>query len=154
MNALLLDLLPYVHKGYCCSQLMLALARQLDDTEDTGFMCAMRGLCHGIGQSGGPCGLLTGGAAVLAWLSSRNEEEAHPMIDAMTNEYASWFMERVKAYGGTGCENVSTGLAAEAGTPLPEGGMPPMELCGDLLSECWNKLLDIYESYDLESARS
>lgn len=154
MNALLLDLLPYVHKGYCCSQLMLALARQLDDTEDTGLMCAMRGLCHGIGQSGGPCGLLTGGAAVLAWLSSRNEEEAHPMIDAMTNEYASWFMERVKTYGGTGCENVSTGLAAEAGTPVPEGGMPPMELCGDLLSECWNKLLDIYESYDLESARS
>lgn len=154
MNALLLDLLPYVHKGYCCSQLMLALARQLDDTEDTGLMCAMRGLCHGIGQSGGPCGLLTGGAAVLAWLSSRNEEEAHPMIDAMTNEYSSWFMERVKAYGGTGCENVSTGLAAEAGTPVPEGGMPPMELCGDLLSECWNKLLDIYESYDLESARS
>ena len=76
------------------------------------------------------------------------------MIDAMTNEYSSWFMERVKAYGGTGCENVSTGLAAEAGTPVPEGGMPPMELCGDLLSECWNKLLDIYESYDLESARS
>ena len=154
MNALLLDLLPYVRKGYCCSQLLLALARQLDDTEDPGLMCAMRGLCHGIGQPGGPCGLLSGAAAVLGWLSSKNEEEPHPMIDAMTNEYATWFMERVSAYGGTGCESVSAGLAAAAGGPLPEGGMPPMELCGDLLAECWEKLLDIYESYELDGVRN
>ena len=76
------------------------------------------------------------------------------MIDAMTNEYATWFMERVSAYGGTGCESVSAGLAAAAGEPLPEGGMPPMELCGDLLAECWEKLLDIYESYELDGVRN
>ena len=150
MNALLLDLLPYVHKGYCCSQLLLALAQQTSDNEDPGLMRAMRGLCHGIGQSGGPCGLLTGGAAVLAWLSSRNEEEPHPMIDAMTNEYAAWFMERVGSYGGADCEHVAAGLASAAGEPVPEGGMPPMELCGDLLAECWEKLLDICESYDID----
>ena len=154
MNALLLDILPQVRQGYCCSQLLFTLAQQLTGVEDAGLMLAMRGLCHGIGQSGGPCGLLTGGAAVLAWLSSTKEDEPHPMLDAMTNEYASWFMERTGAYGGTGCENVSRGLAAEAGAPLPEGGMPPMELCGDLLAECWEKLLDIYDSYGLEGVRS
>ena len=153
MNAVLLDLLPYVHKGYCCSQLLLALARQLDDTEDPGLMRAMRGLCHGIGQAGGPCGLLTGGAAVLAWLSSREEDEPHPMLDAMLNDYATWFMERTRSCGGTGCEQVASGLAAASGTPLPEGGMPPMELCGDLLAECWEKLLDLYEAYDLAGVR-
>ena len=63
-------------------------------------------------------------------------------------------MERTQAYGGTGCENVSAGLAAASGEPLLEGGMPPMELCGDLLAECWEKILDIHESYDIESARS
>ncbi|WP_418764051.1 DVU_1555 family C-GCAxxG-C-C protein [Mailhella sp.] len=154
MNALLLDLLPYVRQGYCCSQLMLALAKQLDDRENSGLMCAMRGLCHGLGQAGGPCGLLTGGAAILAWLSSDKEEEPHPMIDAMVHEYASWFMERTHDYGGVECERVAAGLASSAGTPLPEGGMPPMDLCGDLLAECWEKLLDIYESYDLANARS
>ena len=154
MNALLLDLLPYVHKGYCCSQLLLALAKQLDDRENPGLMCALRGLCHGIGQSGGPCGLLTGGAAVLAWLASHEENETHPMLEAMLNEYASWFMERTRDYGGTECERISHGLASASGSPLPDGSMPPMDLCGDLLAECWEKLLDIYESYELDSMRS
>lgn len=154
MNALLLDILPQVRQGYCCSQLLFSLAQQLVGVESPDLMLTMRGLCHGIGQSGGPCGLLTGGAAVLAWLSTTREDEPHPMLDAMTNEYAAWFMERTGGYGGAGCENVSRGLAAEAGSPLPEGGMPPMELCGDLLAECWEKLLDLYDSYGLEGVRS
>ena len=154
MNPVLLDLLPYVRQGYCCSQLLFALAEQLAGTEEPGLMGAMRGLCHGIGQSGGPCGLLTGGAAVLARLSSEKAEEPHPMLDAMTNEYATWFLERVASCGGYGCEAVSRGLAAQAGQSLPEGGMPPMELCGDLLAECWGKILDLYDAYDLENVRS
>ncbi len=150
MNALLLDLLPYVHRGYCCSQLLLVLAAQATDREDPGLLSALRGLCHGIGQSGGPCGLLTGGAAVLAWLVCRDADEPHPMLDAMTGEYAAWFAERVGSCGGTGCEQVSSGLAADAGISLPEGGMPPLDLCGDLLADCWGKILDICEAYDVD----
>ncbi len=153
MNAILFDLLPQVRQGQCCSQLLFSLAGQLAGTEDEGVMRAMRGMCHGIGQAGGPCGLLAGGAALLAWLSSTTAEEAHPMVDALTNEYATWFMERVSACGGYGCEEVARCLAAQAGQTLPEGGMPPMELCGDLLAECWGKILDIYEAYNLESVR-
>ena len=154
MNPVLLDLLPHVRQGHCCSQLLFALAEQLAGTEEPGLMRAMRGLCHGIGQSGGPCGLLTGGAAALAWLSGGSAGEPHPMLDAMTGEYAAWFAERTASCGGSGCENISRGLASETGQPLPEGAMPPMELCGDLLAECWGKILDIYDAYGLENARS
>ena len=154
MNALLLDILPQVRQGYCCSQLLFTLAQQLVGADDSDLMPALRGLCRGIGQSGGPCGLLTGGAAVLAWLSSPKADEPHPMLDAMTNEYATWFMEKVQAYGGTGCESIAAGLAAAAGSPLPEGGMPPMELWGDLLAQCWEKILELYDAYELDGVRN
>ncbi|MFR8277140.1 MAG: C-GCAxxG-C-C family (seleno)protein [Desulfovibrio fairfieldensis] len=69
MNPLMLELLPMVGQGYCCSQLLILLMLQARDQQNPDLVRAMQGLCHGIGQSDGPCGLLTGGA--LPWLWPR-----------------------------------------------------------------------------------
>ena len=66
MNPMMMELLPLVHQGYCCSQLLLLLMLQAQDRQNPGVVRAAQGLCHGIGQSDGPCGLLTGGACALA----------------------------------------------------------------------------------------
>jgi len=150
MNALVMELLPYVRQGYCCSQLLLVLAMQMRGEENPGLLRAMRGPCHGIGQSGGPCGLLAGGAAALAWLSGVDGGDEHPMLEAMTVEYGTWFLERTQAWG-YGCEAVAQGLAAEAGASPASDGKPDMSLCAGLLAECWEKIMEIYDAYQLDT---
>lgn len=149
MDALLFELLPYVHRGHNCSQLLFVLAQQATGEEDPALIASVRGLGHGIGQSGGPCGLLTGGATALAWLASPDPDEPHPMLDAMLNDYATWFMARI-GEDGISCDAIVQNLAAAAGQDVEKGSKPPMDLCGDLLSECWGKILELGESYGLE----
>ena len=112
MHPLMMDLLPLVRQGYCCSQLLVQLLVQAQGREIPDLVRALHGLCHGIGQSGGPCGLLTGGACVLALLAGKGAEgeEPHPMLAPLLNDYASWFYERTAAYGGHSCEQVALGL--------------------------------------------
>lgn len=147
MNPLMLELLPWAHRGHCCSQLMMLLLLQSRGEENPGLVRALQGLCHGIGQSDGPCGLLTGGAALLAYLSGMGGEgeEADRMLTPMLNDYATWFYERTAAYGGHSCGQVSAGLGAAG----PDG-MPDPAVCGDLLAECWERLLEILQSYGVD----
>ncbi len=65
MNAVMLELVPWVREGYCCSQLLMLMILRAQGVENPGLVRAMGGLCHGMGQSGGASGLLTGGAAAL-----------------------------------------------------------------------------------------
>lgn len=150
MNDLLLELLPHIRQGRNCAQLLLVLAQEAAGQENKGLLQAARGLGHGIGQSGGPCGLLSGGAAVLAWLAGSDADGTQPMLDAMLHDYAVWFMERTSA-SGVSCDAIVTDLAAQAGQRLEPGGKPPIKLCGDLLCECWTKILELGEGYQLHS---
>ena len=129
MHPLMMDLLPLVRQGYCCSQLLVQLLVQAQGREVPDLVRALHGLCHGIGQSGGPCGLLTGGACVLALLAGKGAEgeEPHPMLTPLLNDYAGWFYERT----------------AESAEPDPVA-------CGDLLAECWEKILELIQNYDLD----
>lgn len=150
MNDLLLGLLPHIRQGRNCAQLLLVLAQEATGQENNGLLQAALGLGHGIGQSGGPCGLLTGGALALAWLATCDSEESQPMMDAMLHDYAVWFMERTSA-SGIGCDAIVTNLAAQTGQNLEAGAKPPMNLCGDLLCECWAKMLELGEAYRIRS---
>ncbi len=137
MHPLMMDLLPLVRQGYCCSQLLVQLLVQAQGREVPDLVRALHGLCHGIGQSDGPCGLLTGGACVLALLAGKGAEgeEPHPMLAPLLNDYASWFYERTAAYGGHSCEQVALGLGARTAA----GAEPDPVACGDLLAECWER---------------
>lgn len=159
MNPLLLELLPLVRQGYCCSQLLMLLALRQRGEENAALVQAMRGLCHGIGQSGGPCGLLTGGACVLALLGGQKKTDGQysqegqdgPPLPPLLNDYAEWFYARMAGYGGYDCSLVSTGLAREAGQALEAGAPPDVLLCGNLLAECWDKILTLCDDYGLDT---
>jgi hypothetical protein len=120
------------------------LTLQLQGTENQPLVESMKGLCHGIGRSDGPCGLLTGGACALSLLGHKNGAPIQ-MLEPMLNEYASWFYDRVEGYGGYDCDNVAQGLNAKK----PGDAMPDPVACGALLSECWGKILELAESYEI-----
>lgn len=151
MNPLMLELLPMVRQGYCCSQLLILLMLQARDQQNPDLVRAMQGLCHGIGQSDGPCGLLTGGACALALAAGKgaDDETAHPMLTPLLNEYATWFYERVNPYGGISCGCIATGLGAASGGAVTDATPDPVA-CGDLLAECWEKILELTENYELD----
>jgi hypothetical protein len=153
MHPVLFTLLPAIRQGSCCSQLLLLLALQARDESNPALLRGMRGLCHGIGQSGGPCGLLAGGAVALAYLAGKDDDdEPHPLLEAMENDYALWFYERTHAYGGYGCEQVAAGLGASTGQEKGAERVLDQSLCGNFLAECWEKILAILESYSVDIA--
>lgn len=153
MHPLMLELLPWVRQGYCCSQLLLLLLLQARGEENPALVRAMQGLCVGIGHADGPCGLLTGGACALGLLAGKgaDSEEALPLLEPVLNDYAQWFRERTAAFGGASCDTVAAGLAAERGeTGCGAAGRPDPAGCGDLLAEAWEKLLELIQAYDLD----
>lgn len=68
MNPVLMDVLPFVRQGFCCSQLLMLLMLQARGEENPALVRSLQGLCHGIGHSEGDCGLLP--AAPVCWLCS------------------------------------------------------------------------------------
>ena len=50
MNPMMMELLPLVHEGYCCSQLLMLLMLQARDQENPDLVRAVHGLCHIEGQ--------------------------------------------------------------------------------------------------------
>lgn len=157
MNPALLDILPHVRQGYCCSQLLMVLALQAKGQDAPELVRALNGLCHGLGFSGGPCGLLTGGAAVLGLLAGKDAmQEALPCLNPVINDYANWFYERTAPYGGCSCEQVASGLqggqATSSTTAAGDNAPDPPDpmLCGVLLVECWDQLRLLARDYALD----
>ena len=114
---------------------------QLIQKESYGTLSALKGLCHGIGQSEGPCGLLTGGACALAFALTTETGRTHPLLTPLVHDYASWFLAKVAPLGGERCTAITAGLGS------PRGTNDPM-LCADLLGASWEemcRLLSVYE---------
>ena len=144
MNALMLELVPLIREGYCCSQLLILLVLQQQGVENPGLVRAAGGLCHGMGQSGGACGLLTGGAAALVSGVQGGKRVKAPSDwrKPLINDYATWFAQHVCTGG---CRDVSCPSIQEK-----TGGGADMTLCGDLLADCWDKLVDLCVGYGID----
>ncbi len=147
MHPMMLELLPWVRQGYCCSQLLIQLMLRAMDKDCPDVVRAAQGLCHGIGQSDGPCGLLTGGACALALAAGKggDGESPHPLLTPLLHDYAAWFETRTASYGGSRCGQVAAGLGAERAE-----GQPDPAACGALLAECWEQLLQLVQSYEID----
>lgn len=148
MHPLLLELLPQIRQGYCCSQLLLILMLQTLGKDAPDLLRASQGLCHGLGASNGPCGLLTGGACVLSLVTGKgaDSEKAHAMQIPIINDYATWFTKQTAAFGGTGCEDILKGLGAFT----PGKRDPNLLACGDLLAQCWDEICLLLNTYEIE----
>ena len=107
-----LDILLLGKEGYCCSQIMVKLVLKGLGRDNPDLVRAMAALCHGIGYSGGTCGVLTGAACALS-LSLGTQEFADPALPSRLSELVDWFSARATgSYGGTRCDEI---LAASPG---------------------------------------
>lgn len=135
MNDTSLKLMQLGAQGFCCSQMMVLMALQDQGEENTALVRAMSGLCHGVGESGGICGAVTGGACVLGLYAGKGNEteEEHDHYKLMVSELMDWFTELATAdYGGPTCNDITN-----------DSGVPDMGICGLLVEKTREKVLEI-----------
>lgn len=134
MNEYDLDILRLHGQGFCCAQIVLQLALEMQGVENPGLIRAMSGLCVGFSSTGGACGSLTGAACLLAYYAGKGaaNEQAHDRLPLMLTELADWFEEYATGrFGGINCVDI-----------VP-GGKPDSSICGGLVSECFGKAMTI-----------
>ena len=134
MNDYDLDILALARQGFCCSQILLHLALDLQGLENPGLIRAMSGLCNGFFSPRGTCGALTGAACLLAYYGGkgRSNEEMHDKLPLMQSELAAWFEELTTGrFGGMACSDIVV------------GGQPEPTVCGNLVGECYGRAMEL-----------
>ena len=134
MNEYDLDILRLHTQGFCCAQIIVQMALEMQGVENSGLVRAMSGLCVGFASPQGACGALTGGACLVAYYAGKGSaaEEADDRLPLMLSELAEWFEEYATArFGGISCSAI-----------VPDG-RPDATVCGGLVSECYGKVLTI-----------
>jgi len=97
-------------QGFHCCEILIFLGLEAQGKTDPDLIRAAGQLSGGIGFSGKTCGALMGGALLLGLYAGRGsvEEEEHPRLRVMTNEFIEWFAERQeKEYGGITCSDIT-----------------------------------------------
>ena len=121
-----LRLMELAGKGYCCSQIMVLLALDETGRENPDLVRASMGLCKGLGDCSGTCGVYTGAALVLGLYAGKGTdmEAADVKLPLMLDELREWFAQTTDPFGGTTC-----GAILDGG----ECGKPHKERCGALM---------------------
>jgi hypothetical protein len=115
----------YRLKGYCCSQIIMAMALEdMGRGENPDLIAAMGGLCDGL-QEGRLCGTL---AAAVCALYLADPHEADKSLRA---EMMDWFFD---CYGSYECEEITDG------NPLNKHS-----ICPPMLAAVYERLLDMLE---------
>lgn len=93
MDELSLDIFKLSSMGFCCSQIMLRLALDMEGKENQDLVRSFHGLCRGIGDAQKTCGVLLGGIGVLGLYAGKGSERAYQRDDftAMLNDFTEWF---------------------------------------------------------------
>jgi hypothetical protein len=145
MSGYLLDILPLAARGYCCSQMLGLLALEARGEDNPGLVRALGGLCHGMGQCGRTCGVLTGGACVVSLYLGKgaDHEAASDKADLAVSEFVDWFTERTGQYGGMACADI-LGECFE--------NKPDLSRCAELIGEAWAQILTILTGLGVDPA--
>jgi hypothetical protein len=149
MNDLSIHLMQLAGKGYCCSQIMVLLALDAQGRQNPDLVRAMSGLCLGVGNSGGTCGVFSGAACLLALYAGKgsDKEKADKNLPLMFAELTDWFTGTVGGtYGGVNCTDI-----------LGEGERQPQPgRCGTILVDTYGQVLRILteNGFDPDSSRS
>lgn len=130
-------MLELSQQGFYCAQILLILALESEGKENPDLVRAMGGLNGGLGNSGGICGCLTGGACFLSYYAGKGEEDelAHPDGDAMIQELTQWFREYTAEYGSPDCKNILEGDSRNKIQRCPILMEAVLEKCMALLEE-------------------
>ncbi len=144
-NDILFQMVPLAQKGYCCSQILFLLALEAQDRKNPELVRAMAGLCNGLGHSGELCGVLTGGACLIAFYAGkgRDEEAEHDRLNLMISELTEWFRDHiVTEYGGMNCRNILKD------TPDQK---PDISRCANILAETYIQVMTILAENEIET---
>jgi hypothetical protein len=134
MNEYDLDILKLKNQGYCCSQIVMHLALDIQGMHNPGLLRAMSGLCRGFLSTRGTCGALTGAVCVIAYYAGKGsaDEETDERLPLMLSEVAHWFEEYAQPrFCGINC------------TDIVRDFKPDMAICGSLISECFGRAMTI-----------
>lgn len=129
-----LDILRLAGQGYCCTQIVLRLALELQGRENAGMIRAVSALCHGFPNTDGACGALSGAACLLGYYAGkgRPDEEEDERLALMLAELADWFA----GYSASKFRGISCGELVGDGKPDPT-------VCGSLISDCYGQAMTI-----------
>ncbi len=137
-----LRLMALAGQGFCCSQILLLLALEDMGHENSELIRAIAGLCNGMGDCDGPCGILSGGSCLLALYTAKGtpDEVADERLSLLQESFRDWFVESTAQYGGITCGEITGGNCR---TPDPSR-------CGTLLGAAHSRLQDILRENGLD----
>lgn len=132
-------------KGYCCSQIMVLLALGEMGRENPDLVRGAGGLCNGLGDCSGPCGVLTGAVLLLGVYGGKglDTEETEDVLPLMIEELREWFGQATRQYGGTTCADI---LGGDCGQPDPAR-------CGGLVADIYAKVRGILVQNGLDPSQ-
>ena len=132
-------------KQYNCSQILMALFLEQEQKENPDLMRAMSGLGDGCGFFMETCGIMTGGASVLALYAGKgnDQESESDHLLPMLQDLGDWFrQETTQKFKGTRCKDIAGDLV---GTPEVK------QICGGLIFQTYNKINELLDSYIAET---
>ncbi len=137
MDDVALRIMQHGASGLCCSQIMVALALEDQGEENVPLVRSMAGMCHGMGDCSGPCGVLTGAACALSLYAAKGsaEEQEHERFPLILATFTEWFQETMAAaHGGIMCKDI-----------MGDGtcGNPDKQHCADIMTQGYLKCLEI-----------
>lgn len=123
-------------QGLYCSQIIMSLALETAGRENPELIRSLAGLAFGGGTGQGGCGVLTGGCCVLALYAGRGaaNEQEHPALMPMLEEFGDWFAEQAQGEGG------GVSCAAIMGEDVPR---QPQQKCGLMVAQAFGKLVEM-----------
>lgn len=127
MNEYALDILRLAGQGYCCSQILLLMALELQDKRNPGLIRALQGLCDGFPRGKGVCGAATGAACLISYYAGKGgDRQADKNLPLMLDQFAEWFEEQCSPrFSGISCRDI-TGDA-----------QPDKVICGELIGQSY-----------------
>lgn len=117
------DIIEYRLKGYCCSQIVMAMGLNKLEKENPDLIAAMAGLCNGLWMEK-TCGILSAAVCLLFLADSEN---AGPRVA----ELYEWFED---AYGSLDCKAL-----------MEDNPMNKVERCPAMLETTFDKVCDMMD---------
>ncbi len=143
MNDVIFRLTELKAKGYCCAQMILILALEVQGKTNVDLVRSVGGLCFGINWSGEVCGALSGGACLISFYAGKggHEEAADDRYMAMLGELVEWFTcSADDEYGGMRCNEILERF-------------PDRSMCGRIVSDTYAKCMEILVSHGFDPER-
>ena len=131
--------------GYCCAQIMLKMALDAEEKENTDLLRAVNGLCMGVGSVQKTCGVLSGGIAVLGLYAGKGTDTEYPKpgFSGMVDEFTDWFEDE---FGSTQCQDIIGTCSATDFQSHQEYRLK----CGNVLLKSYQKIQEILQANDFE----